>query len=196
MDYLLALLQGLGIAAAIGIRPFLPVLLTGALAAADLGLDFEGTAFSFLEQPGFLLAMVAAVAIFGFIERRRGTEADGRDPVVLVLLVVAFVLGALEASGSLDDVSSDWWPGVPVGVAAASLGFAAARSLFGRVAARLDADARGALPIYAEGAALLTAGLSILFPPLAIVIVVGLAWLLRGGKRRQGEKYAGLRILR
>jgi len=196
MDYLLALLQGLGIAAAIGIRPFLPVLLTGALAAADLGLDFEGTAFSFLEQPGFLLAMVAAVAIFGFIERRRGTEADGRDPVVLVLLVVAFVLGALEASGSLDDVSSDWWPGVPVGVAAASLGFAAARSLFGRVAARLDPDARGALPIYAEGAALLTAGLSILFPPLAIVIVVGLAWLLRGGKRRQGEKYAGLRILR
>jgi hypothetical protein len=81
-------------------------------------------------------------------------------------------------------------------VAAASLGFAAARSLFGRVAARLDPDARGALPVYAEGAALLTAGLSILFPPLAIVVVVGLAWLLRGGQRRQGEKYAGLRILR
>ena len=59
MDYLLALLQGLGIAAAIGIRPFLPVLLTGALAAADLGIDFEGTAFSFLEQTGFLLAMLA-----------------------------------------------------------------------------------------------------------------------------------------
>ncbi len=62
--------------------------------------------------------------------------------------------------------------------------------------ARLDADARGALPIYAEGAALIAAGASMLFPPLAIVVVVGLAWLLRGGKRRQGEKYAGLRILR
>ena len=49
MDYLLDLLQGLGIAAAIGIRPFLPTLLAGALAAADLGLDFESTDFSFLE---------------------------------------------------------------------------------------------------------------------------------------------------
>ena len=41
MDYLLALLQGLGIAAAIGIRPFLPVLLVGALATANLGVDFD-----------------------------------------------------------------------------------------------------------------------------------------------------------
>ena len=49
MDYLLALLQGLGIAAAIGIRPFLPTLLVGALAAGDLGIDFEGTDFVFLE---------------------------------------------------------------------------------------------------------------------------------------------------
>jgi hypothetical protein len=36
----------------------------------------------------------------------------------------------------------------------------------------------------------------VLFPPLAIIVVVALAWLLRGGQRRQGEKYAGLRILR
>ena len=50
MDYLLDLLQGLGIAAAIGIRPFLPTLLAGALAAADVGLDFDGTDFSFLED--------------------------------------------------------------------------------------------------------------------------------------------------
>ena len=48
MDFLLDLLQGAGLAAAIGIRPFLPVLLAGALASADLGLYFEGTDFSFL----------------------------------------------------------------------------------------------------------------------------------------------------
>ena len=62
--------------------------------------------------------------------------------------------------------------------------------------ARLDAAAAGALPVYAEGIALLGAGASILFPPLAIVLVIGLAWLLVGGRRRAGEKYAGLRILR
>jgi hypothetical protein len=196
MDYLLDLLQGLGIAAAIGIRPFLPTLLVGALAAGDLGIDFDGTDFVFLEQTGFLLAIVVAVAVFNIIDRRRGADTSGQGAVVMLLLACALVLGALLASGSIADVSSDWWPGVPVGVAAASLGFLSARSLFGRVSARLDADTAKALPLYAEGCALLGAGLSVLFPPLAIILVAALAWLLIGGRRREGEKYAGLRILK
>ena len=56
MDFVFDLLQGAGIAAAIGIRPFLPALLVGALAAGDLGIDFDGTDFAFLEQARFLLA--------------------------------------------------------------------------------------------------------------------------------------------
>ncbi len=196
MDYLFDLLQGLGLAAAIGIRPFLPVLLAGALAAANLGIDFEGTDFSFLEGTAFLLVIVVLVAVFGFIDRRRGADTTANDPVVYALLLISMVLGALVAAGSIADHSETWWPGVPIGVAAASLGFLAARSLFGRVRARLDKDAQGALPVYAEGAALGAAGLSVLFPPLAILIVAALAWLMMGGRRRQGEKYAGLRILR
>lgn len=195
MDYLLDLLQGLGIAAAIGIRPFLPALLAGALAAANLGLDFEGTDFSFLEGTVFLLVMLVGVFVYGILERSRRDVGD-RHPVVISILVIALVLGALEASGSIADNSSDWWPGLPIGVLGAALGFLAARSLFGRVRARLDAEAQAALPVYAEGAALVAAGLSILFPPLALVVVVALAWLWLGGRRRQGEKYAGLRILR
>ena len=61
---------------------------------------------------------------------------------------------------------------------------------------RLDEDAQRALPIYGEAAGLIAAGLSILFPPLAILVIAALAWLLLGGRRRAGEKYAGLRILR
>ena len=53
-----------------------------------------------------------------------------------------------------------------------------------------------ALPVYAEGAALGAAGVSILFPPLALFVIGALIWLLAGGRRREGEKYAGLRILR
>ena len=56
--------------------------------------------------------------------------------------------------------------------------------------------AAAALPVYAEGVALLGAGLSILLPPIAVLIIVGQAFLLAGGRRREGEKYAGLRILR
>ena len=193
MHYLLDLLQGLGIAAGIGIRPFLPTLLVGALAAGNLGVDFDGTSFSFLEKPGFLLAIVVLVAVLGFVERRRGSQLGA---LVYVLAAIALVLGALMAAGSIADRSSTWWPGIIVGVAAAALGFAAARSLFGRVRARLDPETAGALPLYAEAAAVAVAGLSVLLPPLAVLVAAGLAWLLVGGRRRAGEKYAGLRILR
>ena len=197
MDYLLDLLQGLGIAAAIGIRPFLPTLLVGALAAADVGMDFEGTDFAFLEGTAFLLAIVVARRR---VRRdrppaRRRHERGG--PVVALLLAIALVLGALLASGSIADHSEDWWPGLIVGAAAAALGFAAARSLFGRVRARLDAEAAGALPLYAEGAALLAAGLSILLPAAGGAGRRGARVAARRrAPRRAGEKYAGLRISR
>jgi hypothetical protein len=185
-----------GLAAAIGVRPFLPVLLAGALASADLGLDFDGTDFAFLEGWPFLLGVLVLVAALDFAGRRAGRDAADRPPLVYMLLTLALVLGALLAAGSIADRSSEWWAGAVAGVAAAALGFQAARQLFGRVRRRLDDQAAGALPVYAEGAALLAAGLSILFPPLALVIVGGLVWLLAGGRRREGEKYAGLRILR
>lgn len=194
MDYLLDLLQGLGIAAAVGIRPFLPTLLVGALAAANAGIDFEGTDFAFLEQTAFLLGMLFGVTAVGIIDRHRGNQPGG--PLAYVLLAISIVLGALLASGSIADHSSDWWPGIPLGALGALLGYAAASSLFARVRARLDSDAAGALPLYGEGAALLAAGISVLFPPLAILVVAALAWLLIGGRRRAGEKYAGLRILK
>jgi hypothetical protein len=193
MDLVLDLLQGAGIAAAIGIRPFLPVLLAGALAAANLGLDFEGTSFAFLESWPFLLGVIALVALADVAVRR---GAGGRREVVYGLGALAVVLGALEAAGSLADRDHPIWPGIVLGGAAAALGFVAARSLFARVARRLDRDAAGALPLYGEGAALAAAGLSILFPPLAVLVLAGLAWLLSGSRRREGEKYAGLRILR
>jgi hypothetical protein len=196
MDFILDLLQGAGLAAAIGIRPFLPVLLAGALASADVGLDFGGTDFSFLEAWPFLLGVLALVAVLDTVGRRAGRDAVDRPPLLYGLGAVALVLGALVAAGSVADRSDEWWAGAIAGVACAALGFQAARSLFARVRRRLDDQAANALPVYAEGAALGAAGLSILFPPLALLVIGGLVWLLSGGRRRAGEKYAGLRILR
>ena len=193
MEFVLDLLQGTGIAAAIGIRPFLPVLLAGALASADLGLDFDGTSFAFLEAWPFLLGMLVLVAAGDFATRRGATDTG---LLLWAALAVAVALGALEGAGSLADRDHPIVPGIVAGAAAAVLGFYAARSLFARVRRRLEPDAQGALPVYGEGAALGAAGGSILFPPLAILVVGALAWLLAGGRRRAGEKYAGLRILR
>src|SRR6185437_7764183 len=62
--------QGIGVAAAVGIRPFLPALAVGALGAADAQIDFSHTSYSFLEQAPFLLVMVIGVALLGATERR------------------------------------------------------------------------------------------------------------------------------
>jgi hypothetical protein len=196
MDFTLDLLQGAGLAAAVGIRPFLPVLLAGALASADVGLDFDGTDFSFLEEWAFLLAMVVFVSATELAARRMGRDALEAGPLAAGVAAVAIALGALVAGGSLADRDHPVVAGLVVGAACAALGFFAARSLLSRTRQRLDATAAAALPVYAEGVALLAAGASILFPPLALLVLGGLGWLLAGSRRREGEKYAGLRILR
>jgi hypothetical protein len=196
MDFLLDLLQGAGIAAAIGIRPFLPVLLVGALAAGNLGIDFDGTDFAFLEQAPALAIVLVMLAIATFAVRRAGPEAPERPPYVAVFAVLAVALGALQGAASLADRDHPIIPGLLVGAACAALGFVAVRDLLTRTRRRLDAETAGALPVYAEGAALGAAGLSVLFPPLALLVIAGLVALLVGGRRRSGEKYAGLRILR
>jgi hypothetical protein len=196
MHFVLDLLQGLGIAAAVGIRPFLPVLLAGILAAANVGLDFDGTKFAFLEQPWLWAAVLVVVLAIDVLAHRRRADAPDLGPLEWVLAAVAVALGALEAAGSVEDRSKPWIAGLLAGAAAAAFAFAAIRPVLQRVRRRLDREAAAALPLYGEGVALVAAGLSILFPPLAILVLAGLAWLLVGGRRREGEKYAGLRILR
>jgi hypothetical protein len=191
MDYVLDILQGAGLALACGINPFLPALLAGALASADLGLDFDGTSFAFLEATWFLAVMAAALV--ASVVLRRPLE---RPPLEAALGGVAIGLGALLCAGSLDDRSDVWWPGLLVGGACAALAGAAVRSILVRTRRRLDEHAAAALPLYAAGAAIVVAGLSVAGPPLALVALGFFARLLAGGKRREGEKYAGLRILR
>ena len=196
MDFLLDLLQGLGIAAAVGIRPALPVLLVGALATANLGVDFGGTEFALLESWPFLLAALVLVVVLDFAARRGRVQGTEPRPLWMALLGLSLVLGAAEAAGSLADRGHNILPGVLLGAACAALGLFAARNLFTRARRRLDTEAASTLPIYGEGAALEAAGVSVLAPPLALVVLAALAWLLLGSRRREERKYAGLRILR
>src|SRR5215218_5784011 len=147
MELVLDLLQGAGIAAAIGIRPFLPVLLAGALAAANLGLDFDGTNFAFLEAAPFLLAIVVLLAVVDVVQRCVGPDATERGAWLYGLLAGALALGALEAGGSMADRDNPVVLGLVVGVACAALGFFAVRPVLARVRRRLGAEA-GLLPFY------------------------------------------------
>ncbi|MBJ7520329.1 MAG: DUF4126 family protein [Solirubrobacteraceae bacterium] len=191
MNFFFDLLQGAGIGGASGIRPFLPALVTGGLATSDIAVDFDGTAFAFLESPVFLIVLVFAAAVTVALEQR---GAIG-EPLGQGLLAIGIILGALLAAGSLDDRFDIWWPGLLVGGAAAALLGIASRQLLGRVRQRLEEDEQSFLLLYSAGTALLVTGASLLFPPLALVALIAGAWLLIASRKRAGEKYAGLRIL-
>jgi len=197
MRLFLDICQGAGLSGAAGIRPFLPALLSGAAASADLGVDYEGTRYAFLESPVFLLAIIVLLVVTVVLERRRPAAAAS-GPFAAAIAGVAIGVGALLFAGSLADHGETSLIWLLPGVLCAVLGSAAARSLFLRVRARLRAEreARAALPVYADGSSLVAAGLALLIPPISVLLLALFGWLIAGGRRREGQKYAGLRILR
>jgi hypothetical protein len=206
--------QGAGLSGASGVRPFLPALLAGALARDNTGLDFDHTSFSFLESPWFLV-VVFALAVAAYAHDRshrpaaaaakpgeaRAKLASGRSlpaPFDAALLLLGLVLGALLFAGSLADEGYASWPGILGGIACAALGYFALASLFAGARRRL-AGSGGPLTllgVYADLIALVLAGLSILFPPLAFVALAVFLVLIVRSRGEGAQKYEGLRSLR
>ena len=182
---------GAGLAGATGVRPYLPPLLAGALARGDVGIDFDGTDWSFLESPAFLAALLALAVVAFLLER-----GPGGRPVEIFSGVAGMVLGALLFAGAMADGGEASWIGLVAGPLCAALGWLAVGGLVERARARLDDSAAVLLTVYADGAALVLAALAVFVPPVSFVALIGFAVLLAGGRRREGEKYAGLRILR
>jgi hypothetical protein len=134
--------------------------------------------------------------ILALLERRLGSQRLERPPLALVVAAAAVALGALLFAGTLCQGGYVLWPGLIGGVICAAVGIAATRPLLARARARLDSESAGALPLFAEATALVAAVLSVLLPPVGIVVLGLLLWLLIAGRSRGDHKYAGLRILR
>lgn len=188
--------QGLGIAAAVGIRPFLPALVVGALAAGGVQISFAHTDFAFLQEGPFLFGMAVGALALLVLERSLARFTGSRRPLVIIVLGLALAIGALQFAGALAQNHYEVIGGFVGGVLCAALGAAATGPLLSRVRTRLDEQAALALPLYAEGAAIVIAALSVVAPPVGPIAVVLLAWLLVASRRREGQKFAGLRILR
>jgi Domain of unknown function (DUF4126) len=182
---------GMGLAGATGVRPYLPPLLAGGLARGDIGIDFDGTDWRFLESTGFLLAVLAVGVVAYLLERTENARA-----VEIFSGVLGIVLGALLFAGALADGGTDAWPGLVAGPICAFLGWRAIGGLVERARARLEGGAAALLTAYADGAALLLAAVAVFLPPVSILAIAAFVILLLGGRRREGEKYAGLRVLR
>ena len=203
MSLFLDIGTGAGLASAAGIRPYLPPLLAGGLARGDIGIDFDGTALRFLESTGFLAAVVVLGVIVFFLERSAPNRASpdlagraGRGPVEILSGLIGIGLGALLFAGALADTGRPTWIGLVFGPICAALGWLAIGGLVERVRARLQPDQAALLTAYSDAAALILAAIAIFVPPLAYLAIPGFVVLLLGGRRREGQKYAGLRILR
>jgi hypothetical protein len=203
MSLFLDIGTGAGLASATGVRPYLPPLLAGGLARGDIGIDFDGTDLYFLESTAFLGAVVVLGVIAFFLERSAANRASpdiagraGRGPVEVLSGLIGIALGTLLFAGALYDTGQPYWIGLVFGPVCAALGWLAIGGLVERVRARLEPDQAALLTAYSDAAALILAAIAIFVPPLAYLAIPGFVVLLLGGRRREGQKYAGLRILR
>jgi hypothetical protein len=197
---------GAGLAAACGVRPFLPVLLAGALGSGHvLGVSFARDPFRFLQSDWWLLAValafVAAYALQLILGLSALVDPDGEDrgtqPLAAALAGLSYGAGALLFAGTLAAHGDAWWPGLLGGLAAVALTQRAILPVFARARARLaDGIAKQALTVYLDAVAVVTAALVALLHPLGYVVLALLVWFALRGRARGDEKYAGLRILR
>lgn len=188
---------GLGLAAACGLRPYLPALLAGALALAPaLGVRFKPGHFHFLQSGWWLLAVAVVLALSYALQLRLGgARFDGADS--RMLWAHALPVGALLFAGTLAAHRDVWWPGLLAGAAAAAIARAAMAPVIRGARTRLpDRAAREALTLYLDAASLALAGLVALLHPLGYLAVPALAWLFVRARARAGSRYAGLRIMR
>jgi Domain of unknown function (DUF4126) len=197
---------GAGLAAACGLRPFLPVLLAGALATAPaLGLSFSHNPFRFLQADWWLLVVVIALvlayavqilmALNPVIDPKAG--ARGGNPLAAALAGLSLGAGAVLFAGTLAAHGDAWWPGLLGGLAVSAIAQRAVLPIFSRARERLaDGAAKNALSVYLDASSLLLAALVALLHPLGYVLLALLAWLLVRARSRGDEKYAGLRVLR
>ena len=197
---------GAGLAAACGLRPFLPLLLAGALATGRaLGVDFTADPFRFLHASWWLLVVVVVLVAAYALQIVRGltpiidtSDRKARNaPLAASLAGLAFGAGALLFGGTLAAHGDSPWPGIIGGLLIVALAQRATWPVIVRARSRLgDRSAREALTIYLDAAALVLAALIALLHPLGYVAVALLAWFAWRGRARREEKYAGLRILR
>lgn len=203
---------GLGLAAACGMRPFLPLLLAGALASSKaLGVSFAVGSYSFLESDWWLLAVAVALVLAyalqllgGFAPTLDPSESDapagggGRIQYLAASAAgIGVAGGALLFAGTLAAHHDAPWPGLIGGFLAALIAGRASGPVIARARRRLpDRGAREALTLYLDSASLLVAGLVALLHPLGYVVVAAFAWFAWRLRAHTGEKYAGLRILR
>lgn len=195
MDLFLAICQGLGLALAIGIGGALAALFVSVMGSLEAGINPDGTDFEFLAATWFLVTLLALVVLTVLA---RGREA-ARYPVVALLSAA----GALSFAASLAEEGEAAWPGLIAGAAVTAVAALVSMDILEGAIKRSEAagtekadDAANTLIIGFAFGGMALAALALYVPPVSLVAAATLAALALGRRRKAGEKYEGLRILR
>ncbi|MGK2933062.1 MAG: hypothetical protein ACSLFD_09900 [Solirubrobacterales bacterium] len=136
------------------------------------------------------LCLAAGIGIaIGMIAGTTGLEGSARGRMAVLSAMIGLLFGYLLTS-FLDGTTIIGAIG-----AAIAAGFACA-VVSGVIAGATRRGGTAALAFLTVFAAAIIAGVSVLFPPFAILPAAGLVWLAIQRRRRADRKHAGLRVLR
>lgn len=216
MDLFLAICQGLGLALAIGIGGALVALFVSTMASLAAGFDPDGTSFDFITETWFLVVLLAVTLLT--------VLARGRETLRLLIVALLAAAGAIAFAASLAEEGDTAWPGLIAGALAAGLAALIATDVLEGALQRAHrggvrgaavkgtgapgsgahratddgtaGDAANVLIIGFAAAGIVLAALALFLPPVSLAAAAALAALALGRRRKAGEKYEGLRILR
>jgi hypothetical protein len=112
-------------------------------------------------------------------------------------------IGVLAAGAALNGADEAIWPALPVGVIGAGLAVVVSRDVASGAIRRqrdrvtgADVQTPSGVTVIVVVAAVVVAGISLVFEPVSLVVLLALSWVWVSRRRRAERKHEGLRVLR
>jgi hypothetical protein len=118
-------------------------------------------------------------------------------------VVGAAPIGVLAAGAALNGAGESVWPALPVGAIGAGFAAVVSRDVASGAIRRqrnrvtgADVQSPSGVTVIVVLAAVVVAGMSLVFEPFSLVVLVALSWVWVSRRRRAERKHEGLRVLR
>ena len=118
-------------------------------------------------------------------------------------VVGAAPIGVLAAGAALNGAGESVWPALPVGAIGAGFAAVVSRDVASGAIRRqrnrvtgADVQSPSGVTVIVVLAAVVVAGVSLVFEPFSLVVLVALSWVWVSRRRRAERKHEGLRVLR
>jgi hypothetical protein len=118
-------------------------------------------------------------------------------------VVGAAPIGVLAAGAALNGAGESVWPALPVGAIGAGFAAVVSRDVASGAIRRqrnrvtgADVQSPSGVTVIVVLVAVVVAGISLVFEPFSLVVLVALSWVWVSRRRRAERKHEGLRVLR